>query len=74
MSTKPRSHRLVPLRDLADRHLGRQIEVRGLTGVLVGLVPCGDRVQLDLRVGGARVLTAALPGDDGCEVWKVGAR
>lgn len=67
--SKPRNHRLVRLADLTERHHGRHIEVAGHTGVLAGVVPCGDRVQLALIVGGARMWTDWLPADETAEVW-----
>ena len=67
--SKPRNHRLVRLADLTDRHIGRNIEVAGHVGILTDTIPCGDRVQLALIVGGARIWTDALGADETAEVW-----
>lgn len=62
--------RLIRLADLDHRHHGRTIQVAGLEGTLTGVVPLGDRVQLAIVVGGARVWSDWLDADDSAEVWK----
>lgn len=69
-ATRPRGHRLILVRDLTSTHLGRQVDVRGLVGRLDGVIPCGDRVQLVLNVGGLRAETAALPAGEAVDVWR----
>lgn len=68
--TNDQHKRLTRIDALTDRHMGQQVELGNLAGTLVGIVPCGDRVQLALVVGGARVFTSAFPGDVAVEVWK----
>jgi hypothetical protein len=55
---------------LTDTHMGRLVGVGGLWGVLWGLVPVKDRVQLCLLINGTRVYTDAYPADTPCEVRK----
>jgi hypothetical protein len=63
-----RGARLVRLADLGDRHMGRHVEIRGLRGVLVGVIPVGGRVSLALLIGGARVFSDGYDADEGVEV------
>ena len=70
MTARTNGHRLRTLGDLTNIHMGRAVTVNGLTGTLVGLLPCGDRIALELRVGGTRALTAALPAETCVEVWQ----
>ena len=63
-------HRLRTLGDLTNTHMGRTVEVNGLTGTLTGLIPCGDHIALELRVGGSSALTAALPVGTCVEIWQ----
>lgn len=55
-STQPdnRGHRLKLAGELTELHHGREVEVDGLTGTLVGLLPCDGDVTLALIVGGSR--------------------
>lgn len=63
-----RGNRLRTLADLGDRHLGRTITIRGLTGVLTGVIPVRDRIALALTVVGARAFTDAFPATEHVEV------
>lgn len=58
------------LSQLSERHMGMSVEVNGLTGTLIGLMPIGDHIALELRVGGSRALTAALPVGTCVEIWQ----
>lgn len=57
---------------LTDRHFGRQVTTDGLTGTLVGLLPCGDDVTLALIVGGARAWKT-VAADEPVQVVRKGA-
>lgn len=65
-------NRLRAINNLSDTHLGRTVTIGDLTGKLAGLIPVGSNVQAVLIVGGARVFTAAMPGDTAVEVWQKG--
>lgn len=63
-----RGHDLRTLGDLTNRHMGRTITIRDLTGRLDGLTPVGNRIGLTLNIGGRRVFTDALPATEHVEV------
>lgn len=67
MNTSKRLHRLA---DLSDVHMGRMVQVEGITGQLVGSWNIAGRVQLVLIVGGSRMFTDALDEATEVEVWK----
>lgn len=64
------SGRTVRLGDLTTTHTGRRLDVAGLSGVLQGVIAVGDRVQLALVVGGARIWTDWLNADDIAETFR----
>lgn len=51
-----RAKRLVCAGALSDRHMGRVVRIREVEGVLVGLVPHRDRIDVDLLVGGSHAI------------------
>lgn len=55
--------------DLDSRHVGRMVRVGDVEGHLTGIVPCADRVDLVLIVGGARAIFP-LTRDADVEVWR----
>lgn len=65
-----RSHDLLLLGKLTDRHLGRTVAIDGgLTGTLVGLIPVSGMTSLALITpAGQRAWTSALPNDTAIEV------
>ena len=67
MNTSKRLHRLDAL---SDTHMGRQIQVAGLTGTLAGLVPCGGRIVVAMILGGAHAFTDALEPSTEVEIWR----
>ena len=47
--------------DLSDRHMGREVRIRDVEGVLVALDPRRAEVVVGLMVGGSRALFALDP-------------
>lgn len=53
---------LLTAADLSDRHMGREVRIGDIEGVLITLDPRRGEVVVGLMVGGSRALFALDPG------------
>lgn len=53
--------RLIPAGDLSDSHIGREVRVHNVEGVLIGLYRVANEVRLTLAIGRSNALFALDP-------------